>query len=464
MKKIILSVATVFAMATPLVAQIEVNQNGCIFLGDHEQEKSYVEVEQSGRFIVNAEANNTKNTMPLIRFTFDPQTRIPFGGLNLMNISPNQSLSSLNYLTTEANREKSMVSLFSSLENNTNFSNSSFSIYTRKSNLFATRIKLQTSPTLYGGGLTSILLNDNDIAMHIAIGYTGVNNAKDRGLMIDNTGFGQPTIRPYNNHYGYLGTNNYAWSKLYVKEIFTNVAPVILSDSRGKRNIQNIDESATGRLLKMRGVTYTLDGNMTPIRGDASEQEEDYNATDDAVVAQVIEQQNASEQSQSHYGFIAQEVQELFPEAVYYDEENDRYGVRYEEIIPIIVEALKNLHTVVAEQRSTIDRLSKSIPNFKPDENMDTVFDDNSVPRIIGNRPNPFKNSTEIDYVLADDIISAEIAVFDLTGKVVHRDKLSTKSGRATLVFNRSNLSNGVYECVLFCNGKKADFIKLLVE
>ena len=53
-------------------------------------------------------------------------------------------------------------------------------------------------------------------------------------------------------------------------------------------------------------------------------------------------------------GLIAQEVQTVFPEAVHYDKEQDRYGVNYNAMIAPLLEAIKEL-------KAKVDELSKRV-------------------------------------------------------------------------------------------------------
>ena len=48
------------------------------------------------------------------------------------------------------------------------------------------------------------------------------------------------------------------------------------------------------------------------------------------------------------YGFIAQEVKEILPSVVTYDEHKKLYAVAYDAVIPVLVEAIK-------EQQAEID-------------------------------------------------------------------------------------------------------------
>lgn len=50
----------------------------------------------------------------------------------------------------------------------------------------------------------------------------------------------------------------------------------------------------------------------------------------------------------SHYGFLAQDVQKLFPELVHEDR-NGYMSVNYVELIPLLVQAVQELSAEVAE-------------------------------------------------------------------------------------------------------------------
>jgi hypothetical protein len=61
-----------------------------------------------------------------------------------------------------------------------------------------------------------------------------------------------------------------------------------------------------------------------------------------------------------HIGLIAQEVQDVFPDAVIYDEKNDRFGVNYGGLVASLVEAMKEMKIRINELE-TIVRSNKSL-------------------------------------------------------------------------------------------------------
>ncbi|MGB4655220.1 MAG: tail fiber domain-containing protein [Bacteroidales bacterium] len=66
-----------------------------------------------------------------------------------------------------------------------------------------------------------------------------------------------------------------------------------------------------------------------------------------------------------HYGFSAQELQQIIPDAVVAekgktpeDADHTYYGVKYAEIIPVLVKAIQELEQIVSDQQEQINRLS----------------------------------------------------------------------------------------------------------
>ena len=53
------------------------------------------------------------------------------------------------------------------------------------------------------------------------------------------------------------------------------------------------------------------------------------------------------EEGKNNLGLIAQDIQKVFPEVVSVDEERDEYGVRYTELIPVLVAAIQELSAKV---------------------------------------------------------------------------------------------------------------------
>eukprot|EP00985_Skeletonema_marinoi_P008715 scaffold3972_cov112-Skeletonema_marinoi.AAC.1 len=103
---------------------------------------------------------------------------------------------------------------------------------------------------------------------------------------------------------------------------------VDISDRRYKRNIQHLNSSGVLEdLLQLKGVSYELDTEqMTYLSGS-----------------------KASAKTERQVGFIAQDVEVLFPELFYNDKDYDFLGLHYSRFVSLLVESLKQLTQEVRE-------------------------------------------------------------------------------------------------------------------
>ena len=113
---------------------------------------------------------------------------------------------------------------------------------------------------------------------------------------------------------------------LYVSgAIYSTGDIVAYSDARIKTNVKLID-SPLDKVMAMRGVYYNRidEGELTSRK---------------AVGERCV-------------GMIAQELNEVLPEAVTYAKDIDRYGIDYGKVTSVLIEAIKELKNEVNELRS----------------------------------------------------------------------------------------------------------------
>jgi hypothetical protein len=108
---------------------------------------------------------------------------------------------------------------------------------------------------------------------------------------------------------------------------------VAYSDVRAKTNIITID-GALNKVLKLRGVYYEK------IK---------------------CEEKDESQHGRRQLGVIAQEVNEVIPEVVTYDKENDQYGVSYANLAGLFIEAFKEQHAHIETLNARIEELENRL-------------------------------------------------------------------------------------------------------
>lgn len=230
--------------------------------------------------------------------------------------------------------------------------------------------------------------------------------------------------------YGMLGSTDYSDF-----EFLTNLkapAMFVLSDSRLKTDVTVMDGEGNS-LMQLTPVRYRFK--------DYVQQSPD----GDEVAIPLSE-------SGERFGFIAQEVREVFPELV--SEDSQGYlSVDYIGFIPVLVDEIKSLREEISSLKASA-RKEKENVSGKGSVRWDAA--------LHQNRPNPFNVSSEIDCVLPSGIQEAFVYIYDLQGKQIH--KMSVEGRGATSVHvDASSLSPGMYIYTLIADGIEVDSKRMIV-
>ncbi len=222
----------------------------------------------------------------------------------------------------------------------------------------------------------------------------------------------------------------------------------ITSDKRYKNNIETI-ESGLDKVMALRGTTYEYNnenGHRNNFREGLT------------------------------YGFIAQEVKEVLPELVWEDEDG-YYAVNYDGVLPVLVEAIKELNDKSTENAELEDRLTameqelEALKNLLKDASgSDSSIDitpedegDKNEASLSQNAPNPFENETIIGAYIPDHSSHAELVIHTLAGKEIHRETLLQR-GQAQIRISGDKLQKGgQYLYSLIIDGEKIDTKKMIL-
>jgi hypothetical protein len=127
--------------------------------------------------------------------------------------------------------------------------------------------------------------------------------------------------------------------------------PTIFSDRRLKTNIEPVKDSLE-ILKQIRGVYYHW------IQPSNSSNSSSWNETD--LDEEKIIDHGLEFDSNRHVGLIAQEVQAALPEVVSHMNNNDLLGVRYGDLIPVLIEAVKGLDDSIIHSSAETESESES--------------------------------------------------------------------------------------------------------
>lgn len=163
------------------------------------------------------------------------------------------------------------------------------------------------------------------------------------------------------------------------------------------------------------------------------------------------------------YGFVAQELEELYPELVsevihpIYNDKEELIGketfksVNYIGLISELTAAINELNAKVKDLEGQLETKVVYKSNFSSQE-LDKI-NKNSY-QLQQNTPNPFSESTIISYVLPENQNDASILIFDLNGRLVNTYDVNETKGE--LKINATDLNGaGMYLYTLFANGEE---------
>ncbi|MDE5868795.1 MAG: tail fiber domain-containing protein, partial [Muribaculaceae bacterium] len=207
------------------------------------------------------------------------------------------------------------------------------------------------------------------------------------------------------------------------------------SDARYKSNIQSIEGDGV-KLYLLNPVSYNLN-----IPSKNENEAETKNENEAEKLSKNSQVSNSSENNLT-FGFIAQEVREIYPNLVFEDEEG-MLSIDYTGFIPLLVEEMKSLRNKVTEQEEMIYSLTSGAKKTRGIAGVEELYGEDKIV-LLQNRPNPFKSSTEIRCHLPQEVSEAFICIYDLNGRQQMRLDIRDRGDVAVTVSGNA-LQPGMY-------------------
>jgi hypothetical protein len=263
----------------------------------------------------------------------------------------------------------------------------------------------------------------------------------------DATSVGINTTGPFTYTWtgGLAGTNLPPASgtvRLDVAGVTRSLAYIATSDERYKEKINNI-ESPMKIINSLKGKTYLWNQKAKNEIG-----ADDY----------------------KHYGFVAQEVKTVLPEAVIIDKKG-YYGIYYNAFIPVLVEGQKELYQLYLTEKDKNEILEKKLRDLtnkiddfinKTQSTKGIESNISSTSTLSQNIPNPFKDGTIIKFNIAKMQKSAFIMISDLSGKEIKKYPINILGG-GNITFRNNELSSGIYVYSLIVDEVLIDSKKMVL-
>lgn len=235
----------------------------------------------------------------------------------------------------------------------------------------------------------------------------------------------------------------------------SNIA--VASDSRFKTDIEPL-ESSLQSITSLSPVSYKLLPRFSS------------SVSDDIPTAGMTEKElrdleyfNNMHKNQKpdgpHFGFLAQEVKEIYPELVHTDKDGYMY-IDYIGMIPLLVNAIGELNAQISELKSENEQLNQSVmmaqqlDGGKNNIQSSQIADDLTRNVLYQNSPNPFTTSTTIAMSLRTDVAQATVYIFDMQGSMLRTIPVNDR-GNVSVTIEGGDLNPGMYIYSLIADGKE---------
>ena len=158
-------------------------------------------------------------------------------------------------------------------------------------------------------------------------------------------------------------------------------------------------------------------------------------------------------------GIIAQEIQKVAPYTIGTfkaklqdndEKETELLSFNSHALTFVLINAVKELNEELTELKAQVSALSGQ------GGTLGNIQYGNSVAKLFQNNPNPFTESTTINYELSADVKTADVYIYDMQGKQIKRYTISN-GGKGSVKINGSELSPGMYMYSLVAGGKVID-------
>ena len=234
----------------------------------------------------------------------------------------------------------------------------------------------------------------------------------------------------------------------------------VQSDERFKENVEPV-EGVLSSLENLEAVTYTLKNNSPncreinaarPTLTDKAQSDKEFF---DKLYAD-------REQGDERYGFLAQNVKEVFPQLVHTDNSGYMY-VDYIGLIPILVQSINELRAELADLKGEQQDDDAAAPLRQAMQASQGEMEASlNAPKLYQDSPNPWSSETVIHYSLPQNVAIACIYIYDMQGTQL-KSVPAQGRGESQVTLSAHDLNAGMYIYALVADGQLIDSKQMII-
>lgn len=250
-----------------------------------------------------------------------------------------------------------------------------------------------------------------------------------------------PRLYPSTGSTGSFGSSTYTWHDAHIQTVYytTLSGP---SDIRLKDNIRLI-KNPLQTIMSLEGIMFDYNTEKFAPRDEQGK---------------IIE---GSIQLKDRYGFSAQAAREVIPSVV--SEVDEYLNMNYIDLIPILVEAMKEQQTIIGQYEERLSELE--LAQSSALKSLSTGVEDftSSGAQLFQNEPNPFSENTIIKYNLPETARAAYITIYNMTGKQIMSQSIPTNITESQISIAGGEFDAGMYMYSLLVDGQLIDTKQMVI-
>ncbi|MBR6284135.1 MAG: tail fiber domain-containing protein [Muribaculaceae bacterium] len=232
---------------------------------------------------------------------------------------------------------------------------------------------------------------------------------------------------------------------------------LLASDERFKEDVRDVNDALVV-LSDLRGVSYRYKdlepGRYNPSLDADGGPLDEKELRDKQFFDRFYSNLESNRQQQRHYGFLAQELEQVLPDLVHRDNDGNMY-VNYLGIIPLLVNAVNQLSSELEAVKEREGQHNAPAVNQAPAQShTEDLLSDHTAEVLGQNKPNPFTDDTVINYNLPEGTQSASIFVYNLQGQQLMELPIAQMDAGCVTI-NGSSLQAGMYIYALVADGRE---------
>ncbi len=234
----------------------------------------------------------------------------------------------------------------------------------------------------------------------------------------------------------------------------------VQSDERFKEDIEPVSDVLPS-LYNLEAVSYKLKSNTTKKREGLAEMPV-FNAKAQQDKEFFDKLYADQEQGDERYGFLAQNVKEVFPDLVHTDETGYMY-VDYIGLIPILVQSINELSAKLEALESEKNDEEATSPILQAAQSSQSEIEASlSAAKLYQNAPNPWSSETVIRYNLPQSVATACIYIYDMQGAQLKSIPAQGR-GENQVTLTARDLKAGMYLYALVADGQLIDSKQMIL-